>query len=100
MKEIPATLDELKTMIEPLLWDSTLDWNYYYGLLNKPDRSSQEQKQLYSLYIKLLNYNNWYTLIKRFGVDYLKEEVLVDDVIDGLFPRQLRKKYRYVRRFL
>lgn len=87
-------------LISPLLWDRKKSAGYYQKLLQKKHPSPTEKKELQSLYIKILNYNNWHEVIKHFDQERIKNEILTDEVINGLFPRTLRKKYEFVRKAL
>lgn len=49
-----------------------------------------------SIYHKILNGYNWYTVLKIIPKEKLKE-VLSEEVVKCLFPQPLRDKYRYVR---
>ncbi|TVQ07599.1 MAG: hypothetical protein EA359_00030 [Balneolaceae bacterium] len=96
----PSIQKEIEKLISPLLWDRNTDEKYYLQLLEKEKRTSAEEKELQSLYIKILNFNNWHTVVKHFGVKYAVEQMLTENVIRGLFPRPLRKKYEFVRNVL
>ena len=90
----------IKELIMPLLWDRDKDATYYQNLLQKDKLTEPEKKELQRLYIKILNYNNWHEVVKHFDQDRIKNEILTDEVINGLFPRTLRKKYEFVRKAL
>lgn len=96
----PFFQKEIESLISPLLWDRDMDEKYYLQLLEKEQRTSAEEKELQALYIKILNFNNWHTVIKHFGAKYAVEQMLTENVIRGLFPRPLRKKYEFVRSVL
>lgn len=96
----PSFQKEIESLISPLLWDRDTDEMYYLQLLEKEERTPAEEKELQALYIKILNFNNWHTVIKHFGVKYAVEQILTENVIRGLFPRPLRKKYEFVRNVL
>ena len=92
--------NEVKQLISQLLWDREEDVMFYLELLRKEKRTPAEEKQLQALYIKILNYNSWHKIVKYFGLAFAVEEMLTDNVIRGLFPRPLRKKYEFVRNVL
>jgi len=91
---------DLKELISPLLWDRDKDAAYYITLLQKEKPTGSEKRELQNLYIKILNYNNWHEVVKHFDRERIKNEILTDEVINGLFPRTLRKKYEFVRKVL
>ena len=93
-------LPQIRELIASLLWDSNRNPDYYIGLMQKSPRSASEQRILNAMYIKLLNFNRWHAIVRTFDAETLKNEVLSEEVIRGLFPRSLREKYRYVRRVL
>lgn len=92
--------NDIKSLLSPLLWDRNTDVEYYLQLMKKDRRTSAEEKELGALYIKILNFNNWHTVVKHFGVKYAVDHMLTENVIRGLFPRPLRKKYEFVRNVL
>jgi hypothetical protein len=96
----PSFQKDLKSLLSPLLWDRDTDETYYLQLLEKDQRTRAEEKELQSLFIKILNFNNWHTVVKHFGVTYAVKQMLTENVIKGLFPRPLRKKYEFVRNVL
>lgn len=99
-EEKQFSLDDMKPMISQLTWDRDVDENYYVQLLQKENPTASEERQLQALYIKILNFNNWHTIVKSFGLSYVIENMLTEQVIHGLFPRPLRKKYEFVRNVL
>jgi len=97
---VPNSQNEIKTLLSRLLWDRDSDADYYLQLLQKDHPAPSEEKELQALYIKILNFNSWHVVVKLFGVTYAVENMLTDNVIRGLFPRPLRKKYEFVRSVL
>ena len=86
---------ELKKVFEKINWDSPHSVDDIYSVY------SGEQKNIGVLdktwiYYKVLNNSRWYDVLKIFPKNELKE-VLSEEVIQRLFPRQLRDKYRHVR---
>lgn len=96
----PTFQKEIKSLLTPLLWDRDTDEMYYLQLLKKDQHTPAEEKELQALFIKILNFNNWYTVVSYFGIKYAVEQMLTENVIKGLFPRPLRKKYEFVRNVL
>ena len=89
-------------IIKPLLWDTRRTPELYLDALKKRknERSIEEEKFAHEIYIKILNFNYWRNIRQMFSMDRLKTELLDDEVIQGLFPRPLRKDYQYVKKVL
>lgn len=87
-----------KQLINKLYWDRDVDPDYIFGLLEgKHEHISGERIDLYR---RILNSCDWYTILKIFTHEQLKYEVLNEQVISRLFPKDLRKRYRYARNIL
>ncbi len=90
--------DELLKYLRSINWDTTLSSEELLRLLRgEIDTVHGFTKQ--NLYTKILNYYPWHK-VRHMVVEDKLSEVLADDVIQGLFPRDLRDKYRYVRSLL
>jgi hypothetical protein len=102
LKDILLSDTEIIAIIKPLLWDTKLPASEYLKILKKTknQRTLLEQKLANDIYIKIINFNYWRNIRQMFSIKRLRAEVLDDKVIQGLFPRQLRKDYEYVRRIL
>jgi hypothetical protein len=48
---------------------------------------------------KLLNGNNWYSLLKLLGIENAKK-MLTIEITSILFPRQLRERYQHAQQLL
>ncbi len=92
--------DRLRIEIKKLLWDTNRNADDYLALIGKENKNESEVRILRPLYIKFLNFYPWYEIIRMFGYEKARNEIVTDDVIQGLFPRPLRKKYRYVKQLL
>jgi len=85
-------------LINKLYWDRDVDPDYICGLLEgQPEQISGERTDLYR---RILNSFDWYTILKIFTHEQLKHDVLNEQVISRLFPKDLRKRYRYARNIL
>jgi hypothetical protein len=83
-------------LLETLLWDSELSPDEALDLLAHPDLS-RKGVTARTLYVKILGSCNWYTLLKMFPAERLKNEILTEG---RLFPPVLRQRYRYARSVL
>ena len=90
--------DELLRRMKMLTWDTTLSSQDLLDIL-KSDGSGQNKTLQKGLYIKILNWFTWHQVRDMIPTNKLPD-VLADDVIQGLFPRDLRDKYRYVKSLL
>lgn len=90
--------EELLKRMKLLTWDTTLTPEYLLHVL-KHDQAGVDDSVRKGLYIKILNWFPWHEVRLMIPPDKLPE-VLADDVIQGLFPRDLRDKYRYVKSLL
>jgi len=90
--------DELLKYLESINWDTTLSSKELLQLL-KGDIDQVKGFTKQNLYTKILNFYPWHKVRHMVKEDKLSE-VLTEDVIQGLFPRDLRDKYRYVKSLL
>ena len=86
---------EILGYLDKLTWDTTKTADDLLLVL-KSKENTWEKK---GLYIKLLNFFTWHKVRHIVSQDQLPE-LLSEEVINGLFPRPLRDKYRYVRSLL
>lgn len=86
---------EILKYLAKLTWDTKQTPKDLLHIL-KSGENNWEKK---GLYIKILNWFPWHQVRRIVGEEKLPE-VLADDVIQGLFPRDLRDKYRYVKSLL
>ncbi len=86
---------EIKAVLSKINWDTPLSTDDLYLVFTeaKQQIGGIDKKWLYT---RILNSFNWYTVMKIIP----REEwpyLLSDKIIDNLFPRQLRNKYKHVR---
>ncbi len=79
-------------------WDKNIDENQLVELINGKINAIPlfDKKNLYS---RLLSTFDWYTLLKLIPEKLLKD-VLADDVLKRLYPKELKEKYTYARSVL
>jgi len=87
---------EIKEKLKLLLWDTPATTDDAYELLmnDTPCRISK-----HNLYQKILNTFPWFTVLKIIP----KEKIpyaMSQEVLQGLFPRNLRENYFNARRFI
>ena len=98
MKKTSKT-SELLIFLETVLWDSELSPDEALDLLAHPDLI-RKGVTARNLYVKILGGCSWYTLLKLFPAERLKNEILTDEIVGRLFPPVLRQRYRYARSLL
>lgn len=92
------TEDELLRRMKMLTWDTTLTAEDLLSIL-KMDAKGTDLTRQKGLFIKILNWFSWHQVREMVPENKLPD-ILADDVIQGLFPRDLRDKYRYVKSLL
>ncbi len=90
--------EELLKRLKKINWDTPIPEAELLKMLKgEPSRDFEAYRK--SLYIKIVNGFSWHQVRKMITEDKLPS-VLTDEVIQGLFPRNLREKYRYVQSLL
>jgi hypothetical protein len=86
---------EIKDVLGKINWDTTHSANDLYQVFTgaREKIGSIDKKWIYA---RILNSFNWYTVLKIVPKEELPD-LLSDEVINQLFPRQLRNKYLHVR---
>ena len=90
--------EEITDRLKLLMWDTKISSGELVLLL-KGERDQINGFTRKNLFAKILNGYNWHAVRKIIPENELKE-ALSDEVVNGLFPRTLREKYRYVRSLL
>lgn len=85
--------------LEAIFWDYDISVAEALELIDHP-RTSIRGVTTQNVFVKILSSCHWYTLLKLFQLERLKKDILVDEVIDRLFPQSLKDKYRYARAIL
>jgi len=89
---------ELLEYIGLINWDTPIPNEELLKML-KGDRNSKWESFRNNLYMKIINGYSWHKARHMIPADSLKS-ALSDEVIRGLFPRDLRAKYKYVQSLL
>lgn len=93
MKITPQIKHELKRIV----WDYAIDENALYDIFEgKMSTFSLNKEKLYS---RLLLSTRWYRLLDCLGPSGLKE-ILTDEVINGIWIKDIREKFIYARNAL
>jgi hypothetical protein len=92
------TTDEKKQILKKAFWDKKIDLDILNSFING-EINSIPLISSKSIYIKLLSTFDWYTLLSLLPKETLKK-ALSDDVLNDLFPKTRKGKYRYARQIL
>ncbi|MCD4718996.1 MAG: hypothetical protein K8S13_03940 [Desulfobacula sp.] len=96
MKQLTSA--DKKKMLLSAFWDKNIDGNQLVELVDGKINTLPffDKKIIYS---RLLSTFDWYTLLKLIPEKSLKD-VLADDVLERLYPKELKEKYTYARSVL
>lgn len=87
-----------RRILKKLFWDRHIDEDYMLELMDgQPERVHGDKIDLYR---RFLTTCDWYTLLEIFPFAMLKNELLDEDIINRLYPKDLKEKYRYARKIL
>ena len=86
---------EIKDILSKINWDTQLHNDDLYRIFTGSESHVGGIDKNW-IYLRILNTFNWYTVLKIFPEKELPL-LLSDEVINNLFPRQLRNKYQHVR---
>ncbi len=86
---------DIKSSLSKINWDTPLSTDELYQIFTgiKSHSGGIDKKWIY---LRILNSFNWYTVLKIIPKNELSF-LLSDEIINNLFPRQLRNKYKHVR---
>jgi len=91
------TKEQKEKILKRLFWDIDIDPDTL-DLLNKDSGDLEDYREV-NFYRRLLMSCDWYTLLKLIPSKKLKI-LLSDEVIKGIFPKDLKDNYLYAQRFL
>lgn len=96
MKQLTSA--DKKKLLSNAFWDKNINENQLVELINGKINTIPffDKKNLYS---RLLSTFDWYTLLKLIPEKSLKD-ALADDVLERLYPKELKEKYTYARSVL
>jgi hypothetical protein len=94
----PLTKAEKQAIVSRCFWDEEVDSDVLIRILNRASDTPASKLEI-KFYRRLLSSTDWYTLLKLVPQKKL-EQVLSEDVIDRLYPPDLKDRYRYARQVL
>ncbi len=89
---------EKRQLLSRLLWDLDISVEGLLQLLNDEIEDIDGFGKI-NLYQRLLTTYDWYTLLRLLPVEKIKP-MLADEVLNRLFPRDLRDRFIYARSIL
>ncbi len=92
------SIDDKKQLLGKAFWDREIDPDLLYAFIHGKTDSIPLMFPK-SIYLRLLSTYDWYTLLSLLPMETL-EKAMSDEVLDSLFPRTLRRKYRFARQLL
>ena len=94
----PLTKTEKEKILSRLFWDVDNKQLDVDKLIEEKYKSLEEEPSQ-QFFRRLLTSCDWYTMLKLIPSEKLKI-VLSDEILDKLFPKDLKNKYRYARDLL
>jgi len=94
----PLSKSEKERVLSRLFWDHPMNQVDMENLLEEKIQTIDEI-QSQQFFSKLLTSCDWYTLMKLLPPNKL-EMILVDSILDRLYPKDLKRKYIYARDLL
>ena len=94
----PLSKQEKEKIISRLFWDVEMNQIDLEKLLHEKLQTI-DQIQSQTFFTKLLTSCDWYTLLKLLPPAELSI-ILTDQILDKLFPKNLKQKYTYARQVL
>ncbi|BBO81343.1 hypothetical protein DSCO28_19090 [Desulfosarcina ovata subsp. sediminis] len=94
----PLTPAEKEKIISRLFWDTAFN-PVDAELLIETHLQSLDDIQSQQFFRKLLTSCDWYTLLKLIPAERL-HSILDDQIINSLFPKDLKNRYKYARDIL
>jgi hypothetical protein len=86
---------EIKAILSKINWDTPHSnedlYRVFTGVISHTGGIDKKW-----IYLRILNSFNWYTVLKIIPKSELRF-LLSDEIINNLFPRHLRNKYKHVR---
>ncbi len=97
MKPLPKK--QKLNILSNLYWDLQISAEEIYAVLyNQPGHKECPVEET-NIYRRMLTTLDWYTILKILPADKMRF-LLQDKVLQGIFPKDLQKKYQYVRSVL
>lgn len=90
--------EDKKKLLSDAFWDKNIDENQLYDFITGKLATIPLLDNTL-IFSRLLSTYDWFTLLKLIPENILKE-ALADDVLDRLYPKELKGKYTYARSVL
>ena len=94
----PLSQKEKEKISNRLYWDMNIEQDEVLNLLNKETGDFEDPDEI-KFYRRLLVSCDWYTILKLIPLKKLNK-ILSDQMIESLFPVDLKKRYLYARKIL
>jgi hypothetical protein len=91
--------EEILDILSVLYWDLNIPTEEIYRYLYEENRDGHPLLDKTNLYRRMLTTLDWYTILKLIPPEKLRF-LLDEKVIQQIFPKDLQKKYQYVRTIL
>ena len=90
--------EKKKELLSKLYWDRNVKTDHLYHLLYDEIGEAEDIEKI-NLYCRLLTTYDWYTVMKLLPITMIKE-ALSDEVINRLYPKDLKDRFLYARNVL
>lgn len=90
--------EEKEKISTRLFWDMKIEPSELLNLLDNENIDTKDPNVL-KFFRRLLISCDWYTILKLISLEKLRK-MLSDQMIESLFPMDLKKRYFYVRKVL
>ncbi len=90
---------EKDKLLSRIFWDLHINSNEISKMLDRPIEEITTNTLHINLYRRLLTSCDWYTLIKLIPLEKINE-ILSDLIIEGIYPKDIKRKYIYARKYL
>ena len=97
MSSQTASEDEIRKILQPIIWDYNIDPSDFYAIASGKKQIAGIRRE--SVLIRMLERLFWYDLLKLFGTDGMAE-LLTPGLIAGLRIKEQREKYELARKVL
>ena len=90
---------EKDKLLSRIFWDLSIDSKDIRNMLDRPIEKVTTGSLQINLYRRLLTSCDWYTLMKLVPLEKINE-MLSDLIIEGIYPKDIKRKYLYARKYL
>ena len=90
---------EKDKLLSRIFWDLYINPNEIRNMLDRPIEEVTASILQINLFRRLLTSCDWYTLIKLIPLEKINA-ILSDLIIEGIYPKDIKRKYLYARKYL